>query len=165
LSIRRYIQVVLTLSLLIILFPVSGHSQIKDTIYLNESSFKNQIIYNAQDSFYMDLKQKQVHLYNHAKVIAEGIELEAGYIMIDLNKKEVYATSILDEDSNRVQKPIFKDGGDEIHAASIRYNFDTKKGYIQEVNIQQDEIYLYMDVAKKHDNNEVHFFERTIYNV
>lgn len=156
-SFRTSIQVVLTLSLLIILTPSSVFGQINDTIYLDKTSFKNKLIYNAQDSFYIDLKQKQVHLYNHARVFAEGIELEAGYIMIDLNKKEVYATYIFDKDSNSIQKPVFTDGADKIHAGAIRYNFNSKKGFIEEVNIQQDENYLYMDVAKKQDNNEVHF--------
>lgn len=139
------------------LTPNNLQGQITDTIYINESAFQERVIYNAQDSFYIDLKQKQVHLYNNAKVIASGIELEAGYIMIDLKKREVYATSILDVDSNRIQKPIFKDGADIIETGAIRYNFDTKKGYIEEVTIEQDENLLYMDVAKKQDNNEIHF--------
>jgi hypothetical protein len=87
----------------------------------------------------------------------EEISLKANYMLIDLTKNEVFATYSLDKDSNRIGSPVFTDGSETIDAASIRYNFDTKKGYIQEVKIKQDENYLYMEVAKRQQNEEVHF--------
>lgn len=132
---------------------------VKDTLVLNESAMDDQVRYTAKDSIYTDLKKKQVHLFNEAVVDNGTVKMTAGYIMIDLEKNEVYATHIYDEDSNRVQIPVFTDGSDDIKASSIRYNFTTKKGYIQEVAIKQDENYLYMEVAKRHANEEVHFLK------
>ncbi|MDX2361340.1 MAG: putative LPS assembly protein LptD [Crocinitomicaceae bacterium] len=128
-----------------------------DTLVMNDGSIDKPIYYGASDSIYSDLKNQQIHLYRDARIDNGEVQMEAGYIMIDLKKNEVYATYIYDEDSNRIQLPEFKDGGETMTAATIRYNFDTKKGYIEEVAIQQDELYIYMEIAKKHPNDEIHF--------
>jgi len=128
-----------------------------DTLYINESDFQSVITYSARDSIYSDFKKRQVHLYGNASLNYEGVDMKADYLLIDLDKNEVLAIYTLDSLGKRVGSPIFSDGGDTIRAASIRYNFDTKKGYIQEVAIQQDEMYLTMEVAKRQANEEVHF--------
>lgn len=139
------------------LVSLNGYSQITDTIYLDESAVDTPIIYSAKDSIYSDLKNKQIHLYNEAQVDNGEVKLKAGYILIDLNKNEVYARYSYDEDSNRVQLPEFSDGKDVVNASAIRFNTQTKKGYIEEVALKQDENYLYMEIAKRHANEEVHF--------
>lgn len=126
-------------------------------VTLNESDFESIITYSAKDSIYSDFKKQQVHLFGNAQLNAEGIKMNAGYLMIDMKKKEVLATSRRDSLGNVVEEPIFVDGVDTIKAASIRYNFDTKKGYIQEVTIKQQEYYLSMETAKRQANEEVHF--------
>lgn len=129
----------------------------KDTIYLNESDFGSVVTYSARDSIYSDFKKRQIHLYGNASLNYEGVDMKADYLLIDLDKNEVFATYTEDSLGKRIGAPVFADGGDTIKAASIRYNFTTKKGYIQEVAIQQDEIYLTMEVAKRQANEEVHF--------
>lgn len=131
----------------------------RDTLKVNDDSFEDVIYYSSRDSIYTDVKNKQVHLYGDAKVKNGEINMSAGYIMIDLNKNEVLATYAYDKDSNKVEFPKFSDGSEELKAATIRYNFDTEKGYIEELAVQQDEIYLYMGVAKRHPNDEIHFKE------
>ena len=141
------------------LVSVNGYSQITDTLYIEESSVDEPIIYSAKDSIYTDLKNKQIHLFNEAQVDNGEVKLKAGYILIDLNKSEIYARYSYDEDSNRVQLPEFSDGTDVINAAAIRFNTDTKKGYIEEVAIKQDENYLYMEIAKRHADEQIHFLK------
>ena len=154
---KHSILLVITLSLLTMLLPKHALTQFKDTLVLNESAVDKPIFYSASDSIYSDLRKKQIHLYNNAKVDNGEIKIDAGYILIDLNKNEVYATHLYDKDSNRIQLPKFSDGSEELTASSIRYNFNTEKGYIEEVAIKQDENYLYMEIAKRHANEEVHF--------
>lgn len=137
-------------------FSFVGFGQ-KDTIYTIEESFESQVKLNARDSIVNHFKRKQIELFGEASLQYEGIDLKADYMLVDLEKKEVLATYTLDKDSNRVGMPVFSDGSEQIDAASIRYNFETKKGYIQEVKIKQDENYLYMGVAKRQTNEEVHF--------
>lgn len=126
-------------------------------IYINDSDFKSIITYSARDSIYSDLKKKQVHLYGDAKLNYEGVDMSAEYLLIDLNKNEVLATFVVDSLGRKVGKPLFIDHGDTLKAASIRYNFETKKGYIQEAAIKQDDYYLSMEKAKRQPNEDVHF--------
>lgn len=158
LSKKYSIHVVLLVWLLIIAIPNDVFGQ-TDTLILNESAMDETVRYSAKDSIYTDFNKKQVHLYNEAIVDYGAVHMTAGYIMIDLESNEVLATYMYDKDSNRTQMPVFTDGSEEIKASSIRYNFNTKKGYIQEVAIQQDENFLYMEVAKRHANEEVHFLK------
>jgi hypothetical protein len=134
-----------------------SYSQKTDTLYSNDPEFEEIIYYSAKDSIYKDVKSRQVHLYGNAKLKTSDVVMQAGYLMIDLNRKEVFALYETDKDSNRINYPVFSDGTENIKASSIRYNFDTKKGYIEELNIQQDEAYLYMGIAKKQADDQVHF--------
>lgn len=141
---------------------MSGHAvsyaQVtKDTLVLNDDALENPIYYYAEDSIYTDLRNDVIHLYKKAFVDNGEVRLDAGYIMIDMNKNEVLAAYRYDEDSNMVELPQFTDGGDKITAQKVRYNFDTEKAYIEEVAIQQDENFLYMGIAKRHQNEEIHF--------
>ncbi|HRP53935.1 MAG TPA: putative LPS assembly protein LptD, partial [Fluviicola sp.] len=157
---------ILTLMLLSSLFSI-GYAQndsIKKAdslqarkIYLNDSDFNSIITYSARDSIYSNLKTKQVHLYGDAKLNYDGVDMFADYLMIDLEKNEVLATYTVDSTGKITGKPLFIDGSDTLKAASIRYNFDTKKGFIKEAAIRQDEYYLTMEKAKRQPNEEVHF--------
>lgn len=132
-------------------------STARDTMTVDKSDLDAPIYYSARDSIYSDLRKKQVHLYGDAKVDNGEVKMTAGYILIDLETNEVLASYAYDKDSNKVEYPLFSDGSDEIKASSIRYNFDTEKGYIEEVAIVQDEMNLYMETAKRHANEEIHF--------
>jgi hypothetical protein len=139
--------------------PSNAFGQQRDTLVLNDDSFDQIVTYSARDSIYNDVKRKQVHLYGDASVKTEDISMKAGYILIDLEKNEMEARYAYDADSNRVEFPVFTDGAQEVKAATVRYNFDTEKGYIQELAIKQDELFLYMGVAKRQPNDEIHFKE------
>lgn len=136
---------------------LSEDSLIKPRIVKVDSSLEQPVYYTAEDSIYSDLKTKRVYLYGNAQINYGDIEMTSDYMVIDLDKKEVLATYTLDKDSNRVGEPHFTDGAQEMTAASISYNFNTKKAYIEEVRTHQSEGYLYMEMAKRHPNKEIHF--------
>ena len=129
----------------------------KDTIYIDESSFEDNAIYSATDSIYADLKGEKIYLFREAHVQFEDVVMDAGYIELDLKKNEILATYLTDSTGEQIGQPVFKQGAEEIKASSIRYNFDTKKGYIKDVQTRQDENYLYMGTAKRQPNEQVHF--------
>lgn len=137
-----------------------GHAQekpAKDTIYTVDESFETTAKFSARDSLYNDFRKKQLHLFGEAKVEYEDIVLTADYILVDLDKKEIFASYTYGKDSVRVGQPKLIQNGEEIDAAKIRVNYETKKAYIQEVRIKQDENYLYMGVAKRQSNEHIHF--------
>jgi len=115
--------------------------------------------YRARDSIYADLKKKQLHLYGEAYVETEEMNLKAGYILVDMEKEEVTATYVLDEEGRLIEKPLFTMGGDEAEANTLKYNLRTGKAYIEAVKIVQDEMYLHMGRAKRQANEEIHFVE------
>ena len=157
---KRSIFILIFGALLIMLPTKSIWAQIttqKDTIYVNDESFESLMKISAKDSIFNHLKNKQIELFGDATLDYMEIKLTANYMLIDLNKKEVFASYTFDADSNRIGMPVFTDGAETVDAASMRFNFETKKGYIQEVKIKQDENYLYMGVAKRQANEEVHF--------
>lgn len=154
---KRSIYLVMLSTLLIMLGTVNSYGQFRDSIVINESGDGDPVYFSARDSIRMDLKSKKVHLYGDAKVTSSGVDMNSGYILIDLDKNEVLSTYAYDNDSNKVEFPVFTDGGDEVRAHTIRYNIQTKKGYIEELAVQQDENYLYMGIAKRHANEELHF--------
>ena len=158
---NRTITLVFLSTLLIMLFSNVSYAQVtlKDTIYINDESFEEKAIYSAKDSIYIDVKENKIHLYGEAHLEYLETNMKAGYILVDLKKNEVFASYIIDKDSNRIQMPIFKSDGEEIEAARIRYNFNSQKGYIEEVKVKQDEIYLFMTAAKRHKNGDIHFKE------
>lgn len=96
-------------------------------------------------------------MYGDAKVTYQDITLTADRIEMDTKKHEVYAIYTKDKNGKRVGIPKFVQGQNEFTAASIRYNFQTEKGYIKELKTHQDDIYLQMGTAKRHANKQIHF--------
>ncbi|TNE55114.1 MAG: LPS-assembly protein LptD [Bacteroidetes bacterium] len=143
-------------TLLIMCVPFSLRAQ-KDTIYRVDDSFEDIVRTKARDSFYNDFKNKQLHLYGEAELEYPGIKLQADYLMVDFEKKEVLASYLTNEQGERTGIPVFTDGSEKVEAAKIRYNFKSKKGYILEMKVKQDENFLYMDAAKRQANEELHF--------
>jgi len=140
------------------------HAQTNDSISkkrvtLNKSDFTSLVKYNAADSIYSDFKAQQLHLYGKAFLSYEGISMNAGYILVDFGKNEVLATYSKDTTTFNEGKPTFVENGDTMRAGSIRYNFQTKKGYIQELALKQQEYYLSMETAKRQANEEIHFVQ------
>jgi hypothetical protein len=126
-------------------------------VAVDNSMGDDPIFYSAKDSIYTDLRTKKIYLYAEAKITFGTTVLTAAYMEIDLELKEVRATYTLDEEGKRVGEPLFVDGGQEVKASSIRFNFETKKAKIEETRIQQDESFLFMETAKRHANEEMHF--------
>lgn len=152
---RKYTYHFFVLSLLINFFSSYAFGQ-KDTIYTIDSNITSLGKFSAKDSIYNDIKSKKVHLFGEAKLTYEDIELNASYILFDIENKEVFASYTM-KDGKRIGEPIMIQNGEEIHAGTIRFNLNSKKGYIQEVSLKQEETYLQMETAKRQQNQEIHF--------
>lgn len=143
-------------SLLINFVSLTVYSQ-KDTIYSEDKSIQSIGKYTARDSIYNDLKNKKVHLYGDAKLEYNDIKLSAYYILFDMANEEIFATYKLMPDKSRVGEPLIIQNGEEFRAGTLRFNLKSKKGYIQEAAVKQEEMYLQMAVAKRHPSEDIHF--------
>lgn len=112
--------------------------------------------YSARDSIVADIPAQVIRLYGDANVTYEDIVLRADFIEIDLVHGEVLATFTLDSAGAPVGKPTFTMGAEESRCDYIKYNFNTKKGYVKEIRGQQGEGYIHMAESKIHPDETVH---------
>jgi len=143
-------------------FFVTAQVDLRDTLYVNESDIEEIIHYSARDSIYSDIKNKMVYLYGGAKVEMGEISLTAGFIQVDLSKNELKANYILDSLGQPSEFPEFKDGQEKMLCEEMRYNMKTKKGFIKELSLQQDELLFKMGTAKRHPTDEIHLLKGRI---
>jgi len=120
---------------------------------------QNIITYSADERILNDIDKKQVHLYGNAKVEMDGLLITAGYILLDLNANEIWAKYRYDKDSNKVEFPVFTDGGESVRCHTLKYNTKTQKGFLEELDIKQEEFYFHMETAKRHPNDEIHLLK------
>lgn len=113
------------------------------------------VIYEANDSIVFS-QGGIAHLYGQAKVNYEKIELAADVITMNMDSSTVYATGITDSVGVMKGKPVFKDGETPYESEIMRYNFKTKKGFINNVVTQQGEGYVTSSEAKKGANDELY---------
>jgi len=133
-----------------------------DTIPENDSTIykpkpkniiETKVIYSATDSIVLSRDSKKVYLYKDAKVEYGEIILKADYIEYNQEENFVYATGILDSLGNLIGKPEFKENTEEFKARTIKYNFKTKKGYIEDVFTEEEQGFLHSQQTKKLEDN------------
>ncbi|MDL2315300.1 LPS-assembly protein LptD, partial [Bacteroidales bacterium OttesenSCG-928-C19] len=105
--------------------------------------------YKAKDSISFDIKDKQAFLYQKGEILYETIELQADYVIVDFDKRELYAEGVPDSLGEIQGQPIFKDGESNYNSENLRYNFDSKKGIISHVITKEGEGFLHGDKVKK----------------
>lgn len=100
-------------------FDVSSH----------QSDLDDNVEYEADDSIILDLPNKKAYLYGNAKIFYQDVKLNAEYIVIDFDKKDVFATGIINDTTKKYAgRPAFEDAGKVYEADTMRYNFESKKG-------------------------------------
>ncbi len=112
------------------------------------------VIYEANDSTVFT-QSGYAHLYGSGKVNYQKIELGAEVISMNLDSSTVFAHGISDTLGNIKGKPVFKDGDTPYETKAIRYNFKSKKGFINNVVSQQGEGYVTGNNAKKGMDDEL----------
>ncbi|RKS03229.1 putative LPS assembly protein LptD [Flavobacterium sp. 102] len=130
----------------------------KDSIKPKKALLDGKIRRKALDYEKLDQKKKTITLYNKAEVYYQDIELKSGIIVIDYQKDEVYAGRIKDSLGNLSQRPVFKQGANEVEPDSIRFNLKTKKALVWNSRSQQGEMNIKAAITKK-ENDSVYFMK------
>jgi hypothetical protein bfra3_19041 len=112
------------------------------------------VIYSANDSIVFE-EGGYAHLYGDGKVNYQSIELGAQIITMNMDSSTVFARGVTDSLGVETGKPVFKDGDTSYDTEAIRYNFKSKKGYINNVVSQQGEGYVTGNNAKKGAEDEL----------
>jgi hypothetical protein len=126
-----------------------------DTVVLRPSkaAMKDVVEYYARDSMPYDALTKTVYLYGDAYVNFEDMRLEADLIIIEFDKQLITARGTPDSLGNLIGKPFFKQGGSDYRAKEIKYNYNSKKGYLSEFKTQEGEGYIHGDDVLKTPEN------------
>jgi len=115
-------------------------AQKKDSVRQNKQIFESPINYDAKDSIIVTFEdgQQVVQLYKGGTIKYGTIELAADFISVNLGTKEIFAKGMPDSTGTIVGKPHFKEGSEEFDCSSLRYNFVTSKGFVENVITEQE---------------------------
>lgn len=113
------------------------------------------VIYEASDSIVFT-KEGYAHLYGEGKVNYQNIELTSAVISMNMDSSTVYARGVTDTAGVESGTPVFKDGETPYESKIMRYNFKTKKGFINNIVTQQGEGYVTSEEGKKGANDEIY---------
>lgn len=120
----------------------------KEKVDSEEIEFSNEpleeiITYGAKDTQWYDHKNKLMHLFGEAYVNYDGMDLKAGYIILDIENNIAEAQSIESDQGEEVQAPTFNDGTKEITYRHLKYNFETKKGIVYDAISTEGDLFLH----------------------
>ncbi len=113
------------------------------------------VIYEANDSIVFT-EGGYAHLYGDGKVNYEKIELTSAVITMNMDSSTVYARGVPDSVGVEKGTPVFKDGETPYESKIMRYNFKSKKGFINNIVTQQGEGYVTSEESKKGANDELY---------
>ena len=112
--------------------------------------------YKAKDYVRLSRRENRMYLHDEAEVIYGDMQINAGLIILDNEKNEVYAFGIKDTADAYVQTPIFKQGGNVVEPDSIRFNFDTKKALIYNSRTEQSGFRIKNEVSKRENDSVIY---------
>ena len=134
-------------------------STLQDTLPKKKEFLTDIVNYKALGYVALNQRLKQTTLYDQAEVNYQDMEIKAGIIVIDHNKKLVYAGRLKDSAGVFTQAPTFKQGANLVEPDSIIFNTETKKALIFNSRTEQSGGYIIADVTKK-ENDSVYFINR-----
>lgn len=127
-----------------------------DSVKLKKDPLLNDIVeYYGEDYVFIDRLEGKIYMYNKAFIIYEDYRIDAGLIILDYNKNEVYAKGI-DSAGVYKQAPVFVQAANKVEPDSIKFNFDTKKAIIYNAITEQQGFRTKAEVTKK-INDSVYF--------
>lgn len=119
------------------------------TIQKENDYLEAPVYYPARDSTVMSFEDGKIRLYGAAEVKYQEIILNADYIEISIDNKEVYASGLTDSLGKVSGRPTFKQGEETYEAGEIRYNFASKKAYVVDVVTKEDQGLLHSHITKR----------------
>lgn len=133
-----------------------------DTLKPKNGKLEDLITRSAKDFNTVNQKTKISRLYNQAKITYQDMVLEAGEIIIDYSKKEVYAKGIVDSTGTYTQRPVFKQGSNIVEPDTIKFNLDTRKSKIWNARTEQQDLRIRAAETRK-ENDSVYYMKDAIF--
>ncbi len=146
----------------------SDLSKTDSEVKISENGLDAKVEIGAKDTMIFNNSENKMHLYGDAFVKYQGMELKAGYIVVDLDSNIAVAQTHFDSVGQVAGKPVFTDGSQNFEANKMRYNFKSQKGLVFGVTTTQSNLFLTgtrtkivsRDVTKR----DTSFTENILYN-
>ena len=112
----------------------------------------------ATDSLYYDMRKKMVYIYEKGDVTYDNMNLQADFMNIDLDSKNIYAYGKADtiDGEPTVTRPLFTQGGTSLNMDTIAYNIESQRAKIKGIATQQGDGWLIGHDVKKMADNSIH---------
>jgi len=122
--------------------PTPATTTTEPTVNISENALDEKVEFGSKDTMVFDNAENKMHLYGDAFVKYQGIELKAGYIVVDLDSNIAVAQTHFDSIGQVAGKPEFTDGSQNFQATKMRYNFKSQKGLVFGVSTTQSNLFL-----------------------
>ncbi|MDD3787136.1 MAG: putative LPS assembly protein LptD [Petrimonas sp.] len=123
-----------------------------DTVVVKKETLEAPVYYTAQDSMVFT-KGNMGFLYGDADVKYGKIGIKGEYITMNMDSSIISSTFGLDSVGKEFGYPVFDDNGTTYEMKKVRYNFKTRKAFINHVVTQQGEGYIVAEESKKNADN------------
>ena len=124
-----------------------------DTLPLeSEAKLEAPVHYSAQDSIVFTA-DNMGFLYGQADVKYGEMGITGEFITMDMDSSVISSTFGLDSLGEEFGHPVFIEGGTEYEMKGVRYNFETRKAFINNVITQQGEGHIVANEAKMNADN------------
>ncbi|MEW7277543.1 putative LPS assembly protein LptD [Aquimarina sp. 2201CG1-2-11] len=127
----------------------------QDSIVPEPQLLTDKVVYKSVDYMRLSRKENKMYLYNEAEIVYGDMQINAGFIIVDNTKNEVYAYGIKDSLGEYTQPPIFKQGQNIVEPDSIRFNFDTEKALIYNSRTEQNGFKIKNEISKRENDSVV----------
>nr|MDQ3015888.1 hypothetical protein [Bacteroidota bacterium] len=117
-------------------------------IVMSPDSIDAPVEYGSVDSNYLDNGSRRVYLYGKAFVKYKDLQINADYIVVDLDSSIATAEGLLDSVGKLANTPVFTIGDETIKAQKMRYNFKTRKGFIYNVLLEEGDLLIHGEKTK-----------------
>lgn len=127
----------------------------KDTL-AEPQLLTDKVAYKATDYMRLSRKENKMYLYDNAEIVYGEMQINAGFIVVDNTKNEVYAYGIKDSLGEYVQTPVFKQAQNVVEPDSIRFNFDTEKALIYNSRTEQNGFKIKNEISKRENDSVIY---------
>ncbi|TYP71553.1 putative LPS assembly protein LptD [Aquimarina intermedia] len=128
----------------------------KDSVKPEKQLLTDKVTYKSKDYMRLSSKENKMYLYDEAEVVYGDMKLNAGLIIMDNNKNEVYAFGIKDSLGEYTQTPIFEQAQNVVEPDSIRFKFDTQKALIYNSRTEQNGFKIKNEVSKRENDSVIY---------
>ncbi|MBK8370735.1 MAG: hypothetical protein IPL20_05045 [Saprospiraceae bacterium] len=119
---------------------------------LSEEALEDEVTYGSRDTSWNDIENNKIHLFGKAYVEYTTIKVNARYIIFDFVNNVLEAHETIPDsfrvfaervDTSTEDKPTFIDGESTFTYKKLRYNFKSKKAFVQQAVTKESDFFLH----------------------